>query len=892
VRPQRSNERSLAVRSYRLLLHLFPRSFREQYADEMTRLYADRRQETEGRPGARVWLAVTAGADVLAHAGAERARVTLVALMGIFREVGTMEGWTRDLRLGARALRRRPGFSATATITLALGIGATVAIFSVVHAVLLEPLPYPTADRLVVLWQVDRETGARSRGVDHPDVRYWQEQVEGLRVAGFSGGRATLTDMGEPESLQTAHVTDGLLDLFGLQPALGRDLRGEDDVAGGPNVVVVAHDFWRSRLGGSPDVIGRTLTLQGEAWEVVGVAPEGFDFPGGVTIWRPRQHVFDDCGHGCRIMNAIGRIEESSTLEQVQDRMDAASDRLSSEFVDTHRDVTTRFEPLLDTQVADVRTALWVLMGSVAIVLLIACANVANLLLVRSADRRGEIALRSMLCAPRGRIVRQLLTESLLLALGGGVFGVALAGWGVSLMVRLAPGGIPRLEEAGLDGAVIGFTLLVVLAVTAAFGLVPALRVSGRSHLASADGGRRTVGARGSGLSRSLLLSGEVALSLVLLLGAGLLFGTLRSIGAQDLGFATERVERFRLSLPDARYDTEAALRFYDELEQRLIALPGVEAAGSAFGVPLGSGRIHTSASLLDRPPVDPADLPSLSLRPASEGYREAMGLPLVRGRWFDDQDARDAEGVAVINQAAADEHYPGVDPIGRRLRMDVTWGFDDEPERTIVGIVGNARSFSATEPDDPTVYVPNAQMGVEVLYVTMRLAPGARSALPAARAVLADMDPALAPTNTERIEDVVAEQLAPTRFYLTLIGSFSLLALVLAAVGLYGVVAYAVSRRTREIGIRVALGARRDTVVGMVVREGLAPAVIGVVVGLAAALLGGRALSSLLYGVEPQDPVTLVSVTAILMGVVFIATLVPARRASGVAPTEALRAD
>lgn len=880
------------VRFYRWLLRAFPRAFREQYGEEMARLYQDRLREVEGRRGARAALALAAALDVARHAMAERMRVVLGLMTGIPREGGTMEGWRQDLRFGARALRRRPGFTAAATTTLALGIGATVAIFSVVYAVLLEPLPYPAADRLVVPWQVNRETGERSRGVDHPDVRYWQEQVEGLRVAGYSGGRATLTGMGEPEVLQTAEVSDGLLDVFGLRPALGRDLRSEDDVEGRPNVIVIAHDFWRSRLGGESDVIGRTLTLHGEAWEIVGVAPEGFDFPGGVALWRPRQHDFGDCEHGCRILNGIGRIEQNATLEQVQARMDAASDRLSSEFVDSHRDATTRFEPLLETQVADVRTALWVLMGSVTIVLLIACANVANLLLVRSADRRDEMALRSMLGAPRRRIVRQLLTESLLLAVGGGLLGVALAGWGVSMMVRLAPGGIPRLEQAGLDGTVVVFALLVVLGVTVAFGLVPALSLARNPVTASESGGRRTVGRRGSGFSRSVLLSGEVALSLVLLLGAGLLFGTLRSIGAQDLGFATERVERFRLSLPEARYDTEAALRFYDELERRLSTLPGVVAAGSAFGVPLGSGRIHTSASLLDRPPVDPADLPSVSLRPSSVGHRVAMDLPLIRGRWFNGEDVRNAEGVAVINRAAADEFYPEVDPIGRRIKLDLTWGFDSEPERTIVGIVGDARSLSATEPDDPTVYVPNAQMGVEVLYVTMRLAPAAPSALPAARQILAEMDPALAPTNTERMEDVVAQELAPTRFYLTLIGSFSLLALVLAAVGLYGVVAYAVSRRTREIGIRVALGARRDAVVGMVVREGLTPAAVGVVAGLAAALLGGRGVSSLLYGIEPQDPLTLAAVTAILMGVVLVATLVPARRASRVAPTEALRAD
>ena len=877
-------------RFYRRLLRLFPRSFRELYGDEMVRLYADRWAEVRGRPGAEVRLRVEVTLDALVHAALEWSRVALEGAKTILREGTSMDGWIQDLRFGARSLLRRPGFTAAAVATLALGIGAVVAIFSVVNGVLLKPLPYPEPDRLVVPVQVDVSDGDRSHGVDHPDVRYWQAEVPGLVVAGYSTDRPTLTGMGDPEVVNGARVTDGLLDVFGLRPELGRDVRGAEDVVGGPNVVLVSHAFWRSRLAGDPAAVGHTVELSGQAWEIVGVAPEGFDFPDGTDLWVPWHHDPDGCGHGCRIMNAIGRIERGATPEEVQARMDAASAQLQQAFPDSHRDVVTRFEPLLDTQVADVRTALWVLMGSVTMVLLIACANVANLLLVRSSERVGEVALRATLGAPRLRLVRQLLTESLLLSVAGGAIGIALAAWGVTAMTSSAPDGIPRLHAVGIDARVLGFALLVVLAVTALFGLAPALKLAGRPLVEAMGNARRSAGGRGSGISRSFLLSGEVALSLVLLLGAGLMFATLRSIATQDLGFSTARVERFRLSLPETRYDSTATIRFFDELEQRVTALPQVERAGTAFGVPLGSGRFHTSTEFMDRPPVPPADQPDVAVRPASPGYREAIGLPLLRGRWLEETDRHGTEPVVVINQAAADEFYPGVDPLGRRIKMSISVAFDDDPERTIVGVVGNARSYSATEPDDAAAYIPNAQFGMDVMYVTMKLARGAATALPATRAVLKEMDPSLAITNVERIEDAVARQAAPTRFYLTLIGSFSALALILAAIGLYGVVAYSVSRRTREIGIRVALGARAGEVVGMAVRDGVVPAAVGVAAGLVAALLGGRALKSLLYGVEPQDPATIVVVTAILVVVVLLATFLPARRASRIPPASALR--
>jgi len=855
----------------------------------MARLFAERWAETRSA-GARARLGVEGVVDGVAGAVAEWARLAGDGLGALGTGGMAMDGWMQDLRFALRSLARRPGFAGVAVLTLALGIGANVAIFSVVNGVLLRPLPYPDPERIVVVWETDTRTGERSRGVDHPDVRAWQEGVAGLTVAGFTGTRPTLTGLGEPEVLYMGRVTDGLLGVFGLEPALGRDLLATDDVSGGPRVMVVSHAFWTSRLGGDPDVLGRTLTLSGEPWEIVGVTPEGFDFPNGALGWLPMRHQSEGCGHGCRYMGAVGRLDDGVALEQVQERMDAAAARFAEEFPNAHRDSGYAFESLLDTQVGNVRTALWVLMGAVAMVLLIACANVANLLLVRASDRVGEVALRQTLGAPRVRLVRQLLTESLVLSLLGGLAGFFLANRALVALVRLAPPSLPRLDEVRLDAPVLGFALLVVLAVTVVFGLAPALQLARQPLSGLMGGARRTRGGRRGALSRSLLLSGEVALSLMLLLGAGLLFGTLRQIRGADLGFDAERVERFRLSLPESRYDVHAIVAFFEELERGLVALPEVDAAGSAFGAPLGSGNISTGVEFPERDPVDAADQPEIAIRPSTPGYLEAMGIPLVRGRWFEASDRRENEAVAVINRAAADAFYPGEDPIGHRIVLHASFGFDDEPPRTIVGVVGDTRSSEVTEPDVPTAYVPDAQFATGNLYVTLRLARGTRTALPAARALLASMDPELAVTDVRRLEDVVAEELLPTRFYLTLLGAFSALALVLAAVGLYGVVSYAVSRRTREIGIRVALGARGDDVVGMVVREGMAPAVVGVALGLGGALAGGRALDALLYGVEPNDPATVASVTALLLAVTLAATLLPARRAVRIPPSTALR--
>lgn len=912
------------MRLFRRLLCLLPEDLRRHFGRDMELLLADRLRDLDDHPIARLRLIALASADLVWHAAAERltqrrraGQRWRTAQQGRLAEWGqrrwtregrglvmerreamaegrgmVMDGLSQDLGYGMRSLRRRPGFTLAVLLTLGLGIGATVSIFSVVNAVLLRPLPYPDPDRLFVVRTVNEERGSRSDNVDHPDIRAWQERVDGARVAAYAGTRPTLTGQGEPEVLYGARVTDGLITLMGLTPILGRDLGRDDDVYEGPRVVVLSHELWISRLGRDPDVLGRTLTLDGEPWEVIGVAPADFDFPDGAQLWLPRRHDPDGCGHGCRVMRAVGRLEAGTTLDAAQARFDAVTSVLATEFPEAHRYERTELHRLIDVEVADVRVGLWVLLGAVVMLLLVACANVANLMLVRSDGRRGELALRATLGASRGRIARQLLTESLILATGAGMLGLALAMAGTEALVSMAPDSLPRLDGVGIDTTVVGFTALLVAAVTTAFGLLPARRLSDASLSRSMGSARRASAGPRAGRFRSTLLAGEVALSLTLLLGAGLLLRTLREARAVDLGFATEHVERFRISAPESRYDSLSVPDFFERLERDLQALPEVAAVGLGFNIPLASGSITTSVRLLDRPEVPPEDRAELSLRAVTPGYLEASGIALTRGRWFTFGDRRDADPVAVINEAAAARYYPDRDPLGASIGADVSWGFEEDPARTVVGVVANVRGRSPTREPEPAIYIPNAQFSANVMYVSMRLAPGVASAMDPARDVIATLDADLAVVGVHRIEDAVRDALAPTRFYLTLLTVFSVLALLLAAVGLYGVVAFLVARRTREIGVRLALGATSHDVIGMVLRQGARPAVAGMGAGLAISLLGSGLLGSLLYGVAPRDPLALLSTTALLGTVVALSIALPARRAAAVSPATALQAE
>lgn len=876
-------------RFYRALMWVLPADFRDDFGRDLEQAYHDLLAEAE-TPAERSKVRLDAAADLVWQATIEWSERTRRAFRRVRREGMGMDGWIQDLKFGVRTLLKRPAFSVAAIVTLGLGIGATVSMFSVVDRVLLQPLPYPDSEQLVVLWATELATGERGQSVDHPDVRTLQAEVPDLALAGHSSTRPTLTGFGDPVVVFGSRVTDGLITLMGLTPALGRDLRRDDDVDGGPRVVVVSHDFWTGRLGGDKDVIGRTITLSDEEWEIVGVAPRGFDYPGGAELWMPRRHG-EGCQHGCRIMAAVGRLAPGSDIESVTPRLDAAAARMAEEFPDSHTEAGFALESMLDHEVSDVRTALWALLAAVGTVLLIACANVANLMLVRSTARRPEVVLRATLGASRLRIMRQLLTESLLLAAAAGAVGLALAYWGTEVLTSMAPESLPRLDAAPLNGRMLGVTTLLVGVVSALFGVFPALQMS-RGAAKPSGGATRVAGSREGERSRSLLLVGEIALSLMLLLGTGLLVRTLAEIRAVDLGFETEGIERFRVSLPDARYDSIATGLSILRMEEDFASIPGVAAAGWAFGVPLAAGNMNVSFSLSDRPEVPPSEKPVIAVRPATPGFLQATGTPLLRGRWIADDDRYGTQSVAVINQAAVDAFFPDSDPIGVQIDADVSWAFAGTPPSTIVGVVGDVIQRSPTETPEPAMYLANTQFGANTGYFSLRLQPGVATAIPEARAAIAAMDPSLAIWDVARMEDVVVEARAATFFYATLLTVFSVVALVLAAVGLYGVVAYSVTQRTREIGIRIALGAATDDVTSMVVRQGVRPAVLGIVLGLAGSWFAARLITSLLYGVSPTDPLTIAGVSITLLLVALAATSLPARRAARVAPASALRAD
>ncbi len=872
---------------YGLLLRLLPAEFRRSFGADMEALYRSQLAELDTGT-ARLRYRATAWADLASVIVAEWREVAMIHVRRRREDGVGLDAMRNDVRFGMRALLRRPGFTVAATSTLALGIAATVSIFSVVDGVLLDPLPFADSDELVVVWRTE-PAGERSATIAYPDLSAIEEGVEGLQVAGYTRARPTLTGLGDPDVVFGVLVTDGLMRLLGVEPHLGRDLTRADDVAGGPAIVVVSHSFWTRRLGGTPDAIGRTLIFDGEPWEVVGVAPPGFRYPNNADIWGPRRHDTSSCMHGCRTFRAVGRLDPGRSLAQAHAELEVVSAHLEEAFPEDYGDEGFELEPMLDAEVADTRTALWLLLGAVATVLLIACANVANLLLVRATGRRAEIGLRAALGASRTRIVRQLLTESALLGVFAGLIGFALAHGATRGLIRLAPEGLPRLDEISIDAGVAGFTAILVALVVALFGTVPALHAS---RPASSSGRRWTGRGAGADRARSLLLIGEVALSLTLLLGSGLLLRTLSEMGRVDLGFDVERIERFRVSLPEARYDSLAIASFFRELETELARLPGVEAAGWGFGVPLASGTIGASTRLLDRPPVEAVDRPEFNVRPSTPGFLQATGTRLVRGRWFDDGDRFETQPVAVINEAAVRRYYPDRDPIGRRLRPDVSWNLDAARTYTIVGVVEDVSRFGPREAPAPAVYMPNTQFAASTGYMSLRLRAGATTALADARRVVAAMDPELAIWDASTMDRVVESTHAPARFYTTLLSAFSAIALLLAAVGLYGVVAYAVSRRSREIGVRMALGAAAADVTGMVVRQGIRPALIGVGVGLVMSWFTTRLLGSLLFGVGRHDPLVLVASSALLLAVVALAAFLPARRASRVPPSIALRAE
>jgi len=878
----------------RWALVAFPRAFRDAHAAEMEEDYEEARSKCETRL-ARARVMIMTAADLIVSGLRERRAArphsrTPAPLDGRHpeRSFAALDHALRDLRQAVRALVRRPGFSLVAVMTLALGIGANTAIFSVVNAVLLRPLEWVDPDGLVMVWKHGEEDPDARGSMSGPDIQDIADLPAAETMVGFDATTATVTSGDEPELVEGSRSTDGLMETFRVRPFMGRDLTAEDEEEGRPRVVVVGHRYWRNRLGGSADVLGSTLEISEVSHEIVGVAPPGFDFPDGAQLWWPRR-LGPGCVRGCHSLDAIGRLADGATIEALSAQLGTLASTLAESYPDSNLGKLFRAVRLLDDQVVDVRRGLWVILGAVTLVLLIACANVANLLLVRGESRRGEVAVRTALGASRARLAGQVLMESAVLAVAGAAVGLGLAGAAIELVRVMAVGTVPRIETVGLDGTVLLFTLGLSVVVTLLFGLGPALSKGGGATAGDLVSDRRGGSGPRASRSRSLLLATEVALSVLLLVGAGLLLKSFDRLYSVELGFGTDDLTRFRVSPPGARYGSISEIvAFYEGLEEGLAALPGVTSVASALFPPFGSGKYTGGVEVEGRPPPEPAAETSATIHSITPAYFETMRIPLVRGRGIETGDRTGTLPVAVVSETFVAENFPNEDPIGKRFRVTINLGYGS-PAWEIVGVSGDVRPSLTDEPR-ADVYVPLGQYGPGGLTVTMRTAAGVTPSLGTVRDILRAMDPGLPIRDYETVEGAVQETVAPTRFYLLSMGIFAGLAVVLACVGLYGVVAYVVSRRGREIGIRMALGAQRGQVVRLVLTQGLGPAAAGVLLGLGLALAMGRVAESLLFEVSPRDPLVMAAVVGVLTVVTFAASLLPARRASRVDPAVALR--
>ena len=814
-----------------------------------------------------------------------------------------------DLLFAFRQLRKSPGFTFVAILTLALGIGANTAIFSVVNAVLLKPLPYPQPEQLVAIGAADtREvrTGTPD-SLSIPDFADFRAQNHSFTAMAIYHAKSfALAGAGEAQSLSGQVVSGEFFEVLGVKPVLGRAFtRAEEVAGGGPDglTVVLSHEFWQKQFRGDTGVIGHVMMLDGQPHTVVGVMPPHFQFPIQTEPLEIYTTIAADASssdggkpnteqRGNHSYEGIGRVKPGVSHEQARSDLRAIAAALEKQYPDTNTYFGVAVLPLREELVGDVSGALYVLFGAVVCVLLIASANVANLLLARATVRAKEIALRSALGAGRGRIIRQLLTESVLLSAIGGALGLMFAAWGTDVLIRLVPQNIPRAAEIRLDPLVLAFTFGVALATGVLFGLAPALHASRLDLRESLNESGRTTGGSARHTLRSSLVIAEVALALILLTGAGLLLQSFNRLSRVNPGFRTERLLTGSVNLPDAAYPKpENIANFYAELLPRLRGLPGVQSVGTIFPLPLSSSNVTTSFDVEERPlpKGQQADSP---MRVASVDYFTTMGIPLVRGRLFTEEDQLASKQVMIVNQAFADKFFPGADPIGKRIAPGFTVGPGEETVmREIVGIVANVKHKSLRADFTPEMYVPSAQLPIGIAFLVVRTSTSAPAALTSAvRAELARADAAIPLTRVRVFDEYVTRSLARPRFNATLLAIFAGVALVLTAIGIYGVMAYSVAQRRQEIGIRMALGAQRSHVLRLIVGGGMKLALIGVAIGLAAAFGLTRLLETLLYGVKPFDAATLGSVALLLAVIAFLACWIPARRASGLNPLVALR--
>ena len=804
----------------------------------------------------------------------------------------------QDIRYAARKLARTPGFTAIAAFTLALAIGATTAIFSVVDAVILRPLPFHEPDRVVRVTNMRNGNRMVSSPPDFMDFRTQAKSFSSLSA--IANQAMNLTGGADPERVQAARVSATFWNLLGTTPAIGRGFAPNEDQQSAGRVVVLSDGLWKRRFGSDAKILGKTISLDGNSYTVIGVAPPRVSYPERPDVWIPLVFSADDVrpeSRGAHWMGVIGRLAPNVTVPQAKAEMIALTRRLEQLYPDANTGLTADVMPLQEYMVGDVRPALYVMFGAVAFVLLIACANVANLLLVRAASRESEMAVRTALGAGAWRIVRQLVTESVLLAVVGGIGGTLLALWGVDLLLAVAPEGVPRLEEVSVSGTVLLFTAGVTALTGILFGAFPALHAA-RANVSGMlkDGMRGSSGGVASRRARNTLVMAEMALAVVLLVGAGLLIRSFSKLLAVDPGFKAERVMTFNVVAPDARYGQYAQRRaLATDLVERMKRVPGSQGTAIITGLPLSNMMMRTHAHIVGTPPDKPSERKVTDVAMATPGYFATMGIPIVAGRDFSERDGSGAAVVSIVNEEFVRRYFPNENPIGKRIEL----GWEQDTAATggtmtlggeIVGVVANVKRRGLSQEVHPETYASYMQPTFPAFSVVVRSTADPSSVMAAIRAQMREIDRDLPVSELRQLQELVSSSVSRPRFYTTLLGVFAAIALVLAAVGIYGVISYAVSLRTRELGIRIALGATGRQVSGLVLHQGVSLALAGVVAGGLGAYWLSHLLEKLLFGVTSRDAVTFGVVAALLTGIAAIASYIPARRAARVDPLLAMR--
>jgi putative ABC transport system permease protein len=892
----------------RFLIRVFPVDLRREYANDILTAFCDQRDDAvraRGRFTAAWAVAIVtlrASWQLVYAAMAERrsSAPEKRRLRRMYGKEPMLAALISDLKYAARGHLKRPGLALIAAITLALGIGASTAIFSVVNGVLLRPLPYPNANQLVSI-TVNSGIGSSEGFYDlsEPEFLDFGTGVSSFaEVAGYSGAEVTMGDSLAARRIRVMRTTANLFSLLGVNPTLGRTFTAEEDRPGVQRVVVLSYGMWHSEFGGDPDIVGRSVIVADRPVTIVGVMPAGFEFPGpGVDAYAQLQLDREDpWERNNHYLPTIASLVPGATLAQARSEVEVLAARSTADYPEYYPNTgyRVRLQSFQDSIVGTVKTPLYILLAAVGFVLLTACVNVANLLLARGETRKREIAIRAAIGASGGRVTRQLLTESLLLAALGGVAGLAVAVVGVDALLAMAPAAVPRLNEIGIDVAVLGFCLLAAIATGVLFGVIPALHATKRDvqDVLKEGGGARS-GTQSGHMLRRALVATQVTLAVILVTGSGLMLRSVLNMYNVDKGFETENVLIFRLNPSSNRYDTQdKRVALYDQLLERVNALPGVEAAGAVYSLPLTGRNNNWSIIIEGQPVANVGEAPADLVQRVTPEYFDALGLTLVRGRLFTHEDDAESPPVVVISEAMAQKHWPGEEAIGKRLKVFA----EGWPWIEVIGIVRDVRHRSPNQDPRPRWYVPHAQAYVSAYSSPLTMTVAVRSdadptpLMGPIRNVLAELDVSVPISNVRTMEQIFAGALGGQRFVMTLLSVFGVLALFLAVVGVYGVISYAVSQRTHEIGLRMALGAVGSRMLIQVLREGLVLSLIGVGVGLAGSIALSNVFASMVFGITPTDPATYLGVVVVLVVAAIGASLLPAHRASRVDPIVALR--